>query len=471
MHHQRPFILGTLAIAFLLTLPVLIQDGMFCDAYLYTSVAKNLAHGEGSFWFPYFDEMNVANLPSFHEQPPLVFWLESLFFRVFGDSMYTERIYTLLMMLLNMFLIKHIWQLVMPERKQFYWLAILCWITIPVCFWSFHNCMHENTMSVFCLSAIAASCNVYFKQSKNLLWLLLSGIFVVLAFLSKGLPGLYPLAIPVCLLLSGQLNFTQTTRDTMLLSIIPIGFAALVWFHPTLHKSIIDNYFILRLFQRVGHAPTVTNRFDTLIRLFTELIPVLSIGLLLYLISVKQRLNTLFFTDKKKVFFFLLLGLCGTLPLMLTSVQKGFYMVAALPCFGLAFGIWYSAFTEKWIDAFSVKYKATLNRTAYFLCILSVLLTVFFVGKTSRDHEILHDVYAIGQLVPSNTYFEVENKQFEDWSFQNYLMRYFHLGVRWKPSNYLVCEKNRKPSDHSRWERIPMETMRYDFYKLKVLSN
>lgn len=89
----------TCAIMCLLTLPVLIKQGMFNDAVLYTSVSLNLSKGIGSFWLPYFDEWNIININSFHEQPPLAFGIQSLFFKLLGNSIYVERVYTFLCMI------------------------------------------------------------------------------------------------------------------------------------------------------------------------------------------------------------------------------------------------------------------------------------------------------------------------------------------------------------------------------------
>src|ERR1700685_3790893 len=89
-----PFWLLTFAILIGLTVPVLIKDGMFMDAMLYSSVSHNLSQGIGTFWFPQFSFRNMGGLSSFHEQPPLVFGIQSIFFRILGGSLYTERIYT-----------------------------------------------------------------------------------------------------------------------------------------------------------------------------------------------------------------------------------------------------------------------------------------------------------------------------------------------------------------------------------------
>jgi 4-amino-4-deoxy-L-arabinose transferase-like glycosyltransferase len=80
-----------------LILPVLIQDGFFMDGLLYTCVAKNQGNGIGSFWFPISDATwNVAGKTTFHEHPPLVFGIQSIFFEVLGNSMYVERFYSFL---------------------------------------------------------------------------------------------------------------------------------------------------------------------------------------------------------------------------------------------------------------------------------------------------------------------------------------------------------------------------------------
>src|SRR5690349_1858077 len=100
-----PFWILTAAALIGLTLPVLIQDGMFADAVLYSCVSRNLSEGWGTFWFPQYSALNVGGLHSFHEHPPLVFGIQSLFFKLFGGSIYTERIYTYVTFLLAIILI------------------------------------------------------------------------------------------------------------------------------------------------------------------------------------------------------------------------------------------------------------------------------------------------------------------------------------------------------------------------------
>src|SRR4026207_251780 len=110
-----PFFIFTLAVFFGLLLPSLVQDGMFMDGILYTVASKNLAHGIGTWWNPV---ISTHHLSQFHEQPPLMFWMLSFFFRVFGDSIYTERIYSFLTACFSAWLIIQTWKLIYKNKPQ-----------------------------------------------------------------------------------------------------------------------------------------------------------------------------------------------------------------------------------------------------------------------------------------------------------------------------------------------------------------
>ena len=81
------FSLFTVAVMLALVLPNLVQHGMFMDGTQYAIVAKNLAEGKGSFWFPYLSsswEKQGQNF--FLEHPPLIYFLQSFFFKICNGS-------------------------------------------------------------------------------------------------------------------------------------------------------------------------------------------------------------------------------------------------------------------------------------------------------------------------------------------------------------------------------------------------
>ena len=78
------------AIAALLLLPLLFTKGMFFDGLTYASIARNINEGVGTLWVPSY---TPTIHPEFYEHPPFSFGLHSIFYRLFGDEPWVDRIY------------------------------------------------------------------------------------------------------------------------------------------------------------------------------------------------------------------------------------------------------------------------------------------------------------------------------------------------------------------------------------------
>lgn len=171
---------------------------MFTDGVLYTAVSKNLANGLGSFWFPHFSD--TMFLPFFHQQPPLTFGIQALFFKLFGNGIYSERFYSFFTLCVSAFLIHCIWRKVYEEQKevrQLSWLPVLLWIIIPVCYWAYSNNVEENTMGIFTLLSTLCMYNgLLQKNAKSFFYLAVGSSLALMASLCKGFPGLFPVIIP-----------------------------------------------------------------------------------------------------------------------------------------------------------------------------------------------------------------------------------------------------------------------------------
>ncbi|HNB81333.1 MAG TPA: glycosyltransferase family 39 protein, partial [Chitinophagaceae bacterium] len=306
--------LFTLCVAWGLILPVLMAKGMFSDAVLYAAVAHNMAKGIGSFWFPFFDTYNVIGISSFHEQPPLAFGIESIFFRILGDSDLVERFYTFLLLGIHMILIAGMWKTMTKKVGGFEsvsWLPVLFWITIPVCFWSFSNNMNENTMGVFDVLAVWLAW--IFMKNKSAADGFLSAICIVLAALSKGFPGLFPLAVPAIYWIvyrEGGMGYA-IRKSAFLFGIVLIVFLLVLLYEPA--RDSLSIYLFQRAFQRISDAHTVQSRYFILIRLFTELLPMMAVAVLFWS-GFKLRRVSFSIPFGKESLFFLLCGLSGTLP-------------------------------------------------------------------------------------------------------------------------------------------------------------
>lgn len=444
---HKLFWLITLGVAFLLTLPVLIKDGMFIDGVLYSAVSHNLANGIGTFWFPSFSFNNMAGiLNSFHEQPPLLFGIQALFYKVFGSSMYVERFYTFLMLLLNILLIKKLWERLFqdkPDLAKLSWLPVFLWITIPVCFWSFTHNMHENTVSVFVL------CSVLFlldairsdRQKQSMFYLLLSSLFVFLASFSKGLPGLFPLAAPMMFVIGNKLSIKKALIFSVVMTLIVAGVYGFLLLSDDARQSLY-NYVYLRLLKRIQDVPTTSNYLDTLFRLFFESLPMIGLTVL-----IKWFYRGKITTDRSFSLWsytFLGIGLLGVMPLMLTLVQKGFYMLPALSFVATAFAV----FISREIHDLCSRLLSSGNRnrilkwTGIVLLLTSLSITVLNIDKYSRNESLLKDIHAAGQLIPPHSVINCTYDLQRDWSLQTYLSRYYFISLDTNaPHEFYLADK------------------------------
>src|SRR5262249_33680561 len=129
-------------------LPRLAHRGMFLDGITYASISRNLAQGRGRFWEPFY---TATIYPAFHEHPPLVFFLQSLWFRVFGDRWFVERLYCATVGIASAALIAATWRTVREESaaRNDEWLPILLWMSAPVVSWAIVGNMLEATLAMF----------------------------------------------------------------------------------------------------------------------------------------------------------------------------------------------------------------------------------------------------------------------------------------------------------------------------------
>src|SRR5690606_23111432 len=128
-------------------LPFLVQHGMFMDGTQYAIVSRNLAAGEGTFWFPSLSpSWYRAGNTAFMEQPPLFYFLESLVFRITGDTIFAERIFCAVCLLITVILVRANWRILNSaelQQKMFWWLPASLFLTTPTIFWCYRNNMVE----------------------------------------------------------------------------------------------------------------------------------------------------------------------------------------------------------------------------------------------------------------------------------------------------------------------------------------
>lgn len=473
LNQQTPFWLISISVIAGLTLPTLIKDGMFMDAMLYTSVSHNLSQGIGTFWFPQFSEHNIAGLTSFHEQPPLVFGIQSLFYKLFGDSRYVERLYTFLTICITASLIVCLWKTVFKKHEtlnKLAWLPLFLWITIPVCFWSYSNNMNENTMGIFTLCSAILTISVIQSEKLKFHLLILSGIFIFLATLSKGIPGFFPIAIPFLYWLTQKnTKFSTASLQTLIIILVPTVIYFILFLIPE-SKESLSIYLFKRALHRINEIPTVDTRFYILWRIFTELIPQFGLILILFVVAKFKKIKIFTSELNRKSVFFILIGLSGSAPLMLTLVQKGFYFVPALPFFAIGLSILIAPVLFNLIELLNVrskKYKLLLTSSSILL-IAVLVFTSMQKDKFNRNKEQIQDIHLIGAIVPKKVTVSIPIELWNEWDLQCNLIRHYNISLEASDKKeYYIMDRTIATAIPAHYEKIDLGTSKYDLYKRK----
>jgi len=469
-NRQFPFWILTIATFLGLLLPVMVREGLFIDGLLYSSVSRNLAHGIGTFWFPKFDEVGFAGLKTFNEHPPLYFAIQSIFFRIFGDGYFIEKLDSLLAAIVTGLLIIMFWRkynMNRPEWKALGWLPVLLWIIIPIVFYIYQHNLIEGTMSIFTLLA------VYFAwracDGKNIYSnLLLAGIFIFLASFTKGVPGLFPLTtVFLWWLIKRTISFKKMAIYTLVMLLVPVVIYTLMVTLSNAAYESLSLYLNKRLLGRIENAPTVDNRFHVMGQWVLKMLPVFGITIIILFID-KFKSLWLFRQSRyiDDVLFFMAMGFAGTLPLMLTLVQRSFYFVPALPFFAIGFALLLAPVLAKWMLLLNRKTSNILS--AIFLSALFTVLviSILSIGKIGRDREMLHDIHILGDYLPHHSIVSIPLSMHNRWTLRTYLVRYYNITLdsSKEKHSYVLLEKGQQPGADLKEVVLPLEE--FKLYKL-----
>jgi 4-amino-4-deoxy-L-arabinose transferase-like glycosyltransferase len=439
------------AIAMFVVVFPLFWQGMFLDGQQYAAVAMNLADGKGTFWHPYLTATwGYFGETAFMEQPPFGFSLQSIAFSLLGNGASTERFYNLLLFVLSCVLLLQLWKEV--KQKDAWnqgWFPLLLFISIGTTAWVFHNNVWEVQLSIFCGYSVLFTLKA-FNSSNNIKlasFSFLAGLFIVLAVMTKGVPGLFPLAAPFGLILVSRKREIIAIQ-TLVISTVILGFFIL-YNSSTEATEAIDYYINKRLLQRVNSQPTVDSHFHILSDLFSQLIPVFALTALPILFKKKLDLGK---NKHPYTLFFIYVGLTATLPLMLTLIQRGFYLYPGYFYFVIAAALIAGNAWQEIEQSISDKATIWIGNISMLLCPIAIALTITFSQKLGRDADLLADVKSIKEVVPAgstlkyNTYGKGEAYNV---SLYMYLVRFSEIEPSMKsalpPTEYVLQNMGEKP--------------------------
>jgi hypothetical protein len=460
---RNALLLLTLSIGCALIVPALFMDGMFMDGVLYSSVSKNYALGLGTFWEPHFSATAGG---AFHEQPPLLFFLQGVFFKVLGLAFYTERIYSLCTAIVGVVLLLKIWQLIYPTRSIGY-LPLFVYFTIPVTFWSYINGVAECTMVLFVLAAAYVQLKALQGSSLNAALLLLSGAFLTLAGLTKGIQGLFLLAGPALFWFSSRsISLKRATWSTFFVACIPLLSVLFFYFYEPAHASF-EAYFKSRFTKTFsGATATGGSHFAHLKELWLYSIPALLITGIAILVCGYQNVATHFRQHRKIALFMLFVGLSGILPLMVTLEQRGFYQLTALPFIALFFSILIAPLAEKLQEKTSRSRVLQLGMTSLAIVVLtgSLIFTVWKWGQPKRDADKLHDLAIVSATMGEDRLLALDNQSVYDWPLICYMERIHGIAVNYEQhesGRYLLSQYDIQDPN---WTQMALPLQTYRLY-------
>ena len=403
------------------------SDGMFMDGLLYSAISKNLSQGIGTFW-----NLHLSNtlFNSFHEHPPLAFGLQSIFYDIFGYSKIIDKLYSLVTFIIVGFIIIKIWKAI-GKSVLCAWIPLLFWFSIPLVSWAISNNILENTLSIF----ISLSVLFYFKSIKQneKIYLFLCGLMLSLGFLTKGFVAFFPWTLPfIYWIVYKNVSFLKMIFNSFLIFICTILPIIILMFISTEAKDSIINYLNIQVLESLKNVETVTSRFFIINRLFFELLPAILITLILIFISWRKKNNIIKFDKNIKLtIVFLLLGLSGVIPIMISLKQSGFYIIATFPFFALAFSLLVLPFFEVYIEKInfnSISFKC-FKYASIIVLIIGISLSINSKNNIRKEDDKLKELYLIMHKLPNNSTINICPPMYQDWALHGYFIRYKNISL------------------------------------------
>jgi len=441
-----------LIITSMLMLDRLVPQGIFLDGVTYAAISRNLAIGKGSFWSLYYRGDWI-----FSEHPPLFFGIQAMFFKLFGDHYLTEKIYSFFIWVVTVILLKSLWNSTKTDtdKKYSYALPVVLWCLVPTVTWAYTNNILDSTMAVFDLAAVLILYKTWSAKDERtaILPMTIAGILIFAATLTKGPVGAFPLAVPGIYWLVFHLGdgkkFISAAVQTIFMLLVVVAWYFILYQFPE-PRANFSRYFNEQLIAALSGRREITTgsmgRWLLLYELMMQMLVPVAITVILIVTARLLKLSPLKQSGAgKNALFFLLLGVCASLPIMMSVKQRTFYLIPSLPYYVMAIALlaypYYLAITER--------YKGGANSLRYFkisAAVVSLALCVYLgtkVGQIGRDGELIKNMNYLASKFPKGQVFGICAEADKDYNFLAYLQRYNQMEVNpvFYATEYVLIDK------------------------------
>lgn len=443
---NRPFYLLLAGALVFLTIPRMAQPGMFLDGAIYASIARNHASGLGSFWFPYYVEIDSP----FHEHPPLAFALQAVPFALFGDHLAVERGYSFLAAALTLLLIVATWRRTVG-RREYDWLPGVFWLLPSTVTWSIVNNLLETTQALFTTAAVLAIAWAVERPARAVTGAVAASVCVVAAVLTKGPTGLFPLAAPaIAFLLFHERRAIVVKTAAVMIGTGAAAAAALAAWTPA--RQAMTTYWNVQVMQSI-QGSRGGGRWHSLARHLGGGI-FLRMGVLLGGAALlgSDRCQTGVRPpvahdtsagptrqhpwDRRWIWFFALLALCASVPVAFSARVSGHYLVPAVPMFALAFASGTLALVERRFDAWRDRraFPAAVGALGSALLIVGVGMPLSGRVMEPRDASWIAEYRALAPSLPRGATLGTCEALRHEWGVHAYLQRFFRISLDPSPA-------------------------------------
>ncbi len=446
--------------------PNLFSDGMFMDGLLYADISRNMAEGLGSFWKPYLSSTENE----FYAHPPLAFGLQSIGFKIFGDSIYVERFYSLLTFIIVGYLIVLIWGKITNDKKSG-WQPLFLWTIISNVIWSVSNNMLENTMTIFIMFSFYS----YLKsmEKNRFVWLVFSGISLFLGLLTKGFVCLYIWSTPFFIwLFKREKDFWGMVTDTAVITaftILPILF---LYFTFPAAQNNMNNYLQLQVVGSIKNVQTVTNRFYIIWMFFNNILTPLLAALIVLFIAKKKKIEKkLFKINLKESLMFLSIVLSGIIPIMISMKQRNFYISTVYPLFSIGLAYYLFPLMQQITADVKItsKFFNIFKKITVLIIIVALGLSVAQINRIGRDKETITECKAIIKVIGENSTANICPKFKPIRSIHGYFSRYGNVSLDTNQNSlckYYISQDNCNLEFlQKNYKLVPLNTKTYKLYE------
>ncbi|GAB3329828.1 hypothetical protein GCM10027299_33780 [Larkinella ripae] len=468
----------------------LLREGMWADGLTYAAISRNMAIGKGSFWSPVFASsfwLPYNQTETFYEHPPLLFYIQSWFFRLLGDTYVTERVYCFLVIILILILMVQLWWQMVPAVHPLHrweWLPVFILFTCPLTEWTYAQNYLDATMSLFCLLTVKYTMVGWHMPKKSFLMAPLAAMSLLAAFLTKGPVSLHVLAVPALLgvVYYRPAQIAPAVRWTLMLS---VGFGGLLGllllYEPA--RIFLHSYFNQQVWAALNSKrellPTTAGSLG---RAFILKIVGINIAPGLVLMAVLWIINRFWLRSAVSVRplsgmsrFYAGLGLAATVPMMATTKQFDYYVVPALPYLSLGLAAWLGPQLLKTVQTIALDRRGVraIMAVGVVACLVTGLYGFTIAGKPYHSYrQMLSDVGKIGAMVPSGSQLGACPEVMADPLLNAYVQRYFRIeltSLAKKPDYFLTnpqCQAaQEQPLAQVHYTPVGVSLSRYFMYR------